>query len=169
MSTGTLILAFDGLVADTIPIRAEALQQALAQWTEDSTTGPTLERWSAALPGRSLLEAAEQVLGTGDPTRTELVAHRAAQLASDAVRRGVRLTEGIDAFLGAQRTAGVLCVLRADSPRRDVEHVLGMTGLDTAFTIVRCADDPRTHVNSSCCDIIAFESVYSTSAPGMKR
>ena len=135
-----LVLAFDGLVAETIELRAEALQQALAAEGIETEQRSVLH----ALPGRTLHEAISALVGDGDQTLIDLAALRAQQEVSTRMAQGVSLAENARVVMEAQRAAGTRLVLRADSLRRDVERVLQLTDLEFAFAIVRCADDlPR--------------------------
>ena len=135
-----VVLAFDGLIADTLDARTESLQYAL------SAEGIGIESGllRSVLPGRTFLEAVTAVLGDTDPTVTDLAALRAQKDASLRFAHGVSLAPNAHAYVDAQRASGVRLVLRADSLRPDVERVLLLTGLEDAFTFVRCPGDlPR--------------------------
>ena len=135
------MLAFDGLIAHTLDIRVEALQEAL------NAEGVIIEseRVQALLPGRTFLEAATAIVGDDDQTLSDLVALRAQQDVSQRLARGVSLAVNALEYVEAQRAAGIGLVLRSDSLRRDVERVLQLTDLELSFTFIRCPDDlPRT-------------------------
>ena len=135
-----VVLAFDGLIADTLGARGEALQHAL----KAEGLNVEAERVRSVLPGRTLHEAAAAIVGDADQTLLDLVALRAQQDVSLRLARGVSLAMNSRAFVDAQRTAGTGLVLRSDSLRRDVERILQLTDLELAFTFVRCPDDlPR--------------------------
>ena len=141
-----VVLAFDGLIANTLDARVECLQRALS--AEGAGVEPELLR--SVLPGRSFQEAAVALIGDKDQTLTDLVGLRAQRTASSHLARGVLLAPNVHAYVDAQRAAGVKLVLRADSLRRDVERVLQLTDLEHAFTLVRCADDlPRVSGTST--------------------
>ena len=135
-----LIVAFDGLVADTLDLRADAIAATLG--AEGIAVTP--DRIRHALPGRALFETVELLLGPTDPTLADVVVLRAQQHISERMAQGVALTPNARVWIDVQQSAGARLVLRADSVRRDVERVLQLTDLEPAFTMVRCADDaPR--------------------------
>ena len=135
-----LVLAFDGLVANTLDARVESLQFAL---NAEGALG-AVERIRVALPGRTFHEAATAIIGGDDATLVDLAALRAQQEFSRRLAHGVSLAVNARAYIERQRATGMSLVLRADSLRRDVERVLQLTDLELAFTLVRCPDDlPR--------------------------
>ena len=140
-----LIVAFDGVVADTLPLRAHALADAAAAEFQPRT----IEQALAVLPGRNLLEAALSLFpdeATRDPTLPELVALRAQRGFRQLVQHGAPVHAGILREIHDAAASGTRVVLRADSERRDVEPLLAMAGLDHQFTFTRCSDDmPRGH------------------------
>lgn len=142
----TLIVAFDGLVAETLQLRAAALDRALTREGVDVSLPAAL----LAVPGRTLHEAIAVLVGDNDQTLVDMVALRAQQDVSTRMGQGVSLAMNARAFIDAQRPIGARLVLRADSLRRDVERVLQLTDLEWAFTFVRCSDDlPRARGVSS--------------------
>lgn len=138
-----LIVAFDGVLADTLPLRAHALADACAAEFATRTEAQAL----VVLPGRSMLEAAMALYpeeAERDPTLPELVALRAQRGYRHLVQHGVPMhTEALAAVREAS-ARGTRVVLRADSERRDVAPLIGMAGLDHLPAFVRCGDDlPR--------------------------
>lgn len=141
-----LVLAFDGVLFDTMPARTAALCEALAaeglSYNEDSVR--------AALPGRALAEALQQLdPSPEDPTRHDLVLLRAQRLYAGIIAHGVPLLpEGTQAMRDAI-AQGHLIVLRSDSERRHAEPLLALSGLETQISLLRCADDPPRSAGSS--------------------
>lgn len=144
------ILAFDGVVADTFPLRAYALAEAIAAECVPVTAADVLPY----LPGRSLREAAieaihrvpvlQQPRFRDDVTLHDLVALRAQRSWSAAAAQGVPLQPGVMAAVPLQLARGRRLVLRSDSQRREVELLLQLAGLEDSVLFVRCADDaPR--------------------------
>lgn len=134
------IFAFDGVLAATIPLRAQSLVMA------GEAEGRRIEVVDAvaALPGRTLLEAASQLLdgSAHDPTLAELVGLRAQRSYRALVAHGVSFDQ--QALAEVHRTAerGDRVVVRADSDRRDVEPLLALAGLEHVVHLVRASDDP---------------------------
>lgn len=141
-----LIVAFDGLLFDTLDVRADALIAALH--TEHMHLARNAVR--DALPGRSLWEASEFLVESGDHTLVDLVALRAQRTVSQRVAQGVSLAPHAREWIEGQRSTGTRLVLRADSVRRDVERVIQLAELEFAFAMIRCSDDlPHTRGVSS--------------------
>ncbi len=134
-----LILAFDGVLFDTLPARTAALREALA--AEGFELSEALVR--EALPGRAMAEALQQLDSTPqDFTRHDLVLLRAQRLYAGIIAHGVPLLpEGLAALREAV-AAGHRIVLRSDSERRHVEPLLALSGLESQIGLLRCADDP---------------------------
>jgi beta-phosphoglucomutase-like phosphatase (HAD superfamily) len=141
-----VILAFDGVLFDTLPARTAALHEALA--AEGMPIAD--EQVRDALPGRAMAEALQQLDPTPqDFTRHDLVLLRAQRLYAGIIAHGVPLVpEGLAALRDAV-AAGHRVVLRSDSERRHVEPLLALSGLDTQVSLLRCADDPPRGAGSS--------------------
>ncbi len=137
------IFAFDGVLADTLRLRAHALVDAAAAEQARLDTEVVL----ALLPGRTLLEASLALfpeLATTDPTLPELIALRAQRGFRALVQHGVPLDQRALRRLQEAATRGDRIVVRADSERRDVESLLALAGLETSVSLLRCSDDaPR--------------------------
>lgn len=177
-----IVLAFDGIVADTLALRCTALREAIVH-VGDSTMRqrPADETIAALLPGRTFYEVARELHqsttreagrdATGvdvriapevDETWCDLVAHAARQRQSMAMGHGVSFTDAFRVWQQTARAAHNHWVLRADSARRDVEQWLTLTGMEHAFRIVRCADDlPRDGARSSIAN--SYHSIYHRS------
>ena len=138
-----LIVAFDGVLADTLPLRAHALADACAAEFNPRTHDEAL----AVIAGRTMLEASLALFpaeAASDPTLPELIALRAQRGFRHLVQHGVPLDA--DAVRGIQEASahGTRVVVRADSERRDVEPLLAMASLEHHVSLLRCSDDaPR--------------------------
>ena len=139
-----VIVAFDGVLADTLPLRAHALVDAADAEGQLLTTEHVL----AALHGCTLLEAALALFphhAAHDPTLPELVALRAQRGFRQLVQYGVPMRPDVLHLMQQAAARGVRLVLRADSERRDVEPLLAMAGVEHILAVVRCSDDqPRS-------------------------
>lgn len=139
-----LIIAFDGVLADTLPLRAHALADACAAELRPRRHDEVL----TVIAGRTMLEAALALFpadGAGDPVLPELVALRAQRGYRHLVQHGVSLRADVIARIRSTSAQGTRLVLRADSERRDVEPLLHMAGLEHQVTVLRCSDDlPRS-------------------------
>ena len=137
------IFAFDGVLADTLRLRAHALVDAAAAEQARLDTEVVL----ALLPGRTLLEASLALfpeLSATDPTLPELIALRAHRGFRALVQHGVPLDQRALLRLQEAATRGDRIVVRADSERRDVESLLALAGLENSVSLLRCSDDaPR--------------------------
>lgn len=138
-----LILAFDGVLADTLPLRSHALADAAAAEFHPRT----LEAVRAVIAGRTLLEAALALFpqeAASDPTLPELVALRAQRGFRHLVQHGAALNAERVRHLHEAAATGTRIVVRADSERRDVEPLLALAGLEHLVGVLRCSDDaPR--------------------------
>jgi len=141
-----LILAFDGVLFDTMPARTAALCEALA--AEGLSYDADAVR--TVLPGRALAEALQQLdPSPDDPTRHDLVVLRAQRLYAGIIAHGVPLLpEGLQTLRSAV-AQGHVVVLRSDSERRHAEPLLALSGLETQVSLLRCADDPPRGAGSS--------------------
>ena len=149
-----LVVAFDGLIADTHAARTLAVVDALA-----AEGTPTDAVYVASLVlGRSLDETVEAVLhakaatsGTSiDHTTRDLTVLRARRNYSAIAAHGLPLLPGANAWIAALAARDTRVVLRADSARVDVELLLRLSGLGDTVAFTRCADDlPYTRGESS--------------------
>lgn len=142
-----LIVAFDGLLFDTLEHRANAIVDAL----KHEGFRATADQVQALLPSRSIGEAVRAVVTAEfggartlshnfDETSIDLAVLRAERTlstwASSGATLNVKLAERI------RRAASVTrMVVRADSRRRDVDELLRLTELDSLLAMTRCSDD----------------------------
>ncbi len=149
-----IVVAFDGLVAETQSARTHAVIEAL-----NAEVASASERTVAPLVlGRSLDEVVEAVLRADadargyamDHTVRDLTVLRSRRAYSAIVSHGLPLVAGAAAWISARVTKGVRVVLRADSARGDVEQLLLLSGLSDIVAFTRCSDDlPRTRSDAT--------------------
>jgi beta-phosphoglucomutase-like phosphatase (HAD superfamily) len=135
-----LILAFDGVLADTLPLRTHALADACAAEFHPRTR----EQVGAIIAGRTMLEASLALFpaeAARDPTLPELIALRAQRAYRHLVQHGVPLRADVVRDMQDAIVHGTRIVVRADSERRDVEPLLAMASLDHQVNLLRCSDD----------------------------
>jgi len=143
-----IIVAFDGLVADTLGARAQAIADALTS----EGTPISADAIAEHVPGQSLEETIEHVLrhhaaqrgGTIDHTTRDLAVLRARRSYSAIIALGLPLQATATAWIVKHASNGVKVILRADSARADVENMLRLSGFSDSIAFARCADDlPR--------------------------
>ena len=134
------VIAIDGLVLDTITLRARALQASLAL----EGVVVALPQLMDAIPGHALGEVIDACAPAIDAVAREVVALRAQQTISRAMASGVALHAGDAAWMTSMVARGVRVIGRADATRNDIDRVLPLLSFGDAFVFVRCADDqPR--------------------------
>ena len=141
-----LVIAFDGVLFDTLDARAMIVSDALAAEGLALNT----ERVRQAITGRTFSEAIRFLAPVARPdeanpnldeTSLDVAIVRAHQAFAALAARGFSLNiSARDALLSAASVTRV--VLRADSRRRDVDALLALSGLDSAVSHIRCSDDP---------------------------
>ncbi|WP_337169267.1 glycine cleavage T C-terminal barrel domain-containing protein [Gemmatimonas aurantiaca] len=137
-----LIVAFDGVLADTLGARAEAILTVCSEESVSLSAERLRSRLRATLPGRTIAEAVELLLeADGDPTRSELVSLRAQRHYTTRLAQGVPFDATVLRTLMTRAGAGDRIVVRADSTRREVEPQLTLAGIEHHITLLRCADD----------------------------
>ena len=142
------IIAFDGLVADTLAARARAVSDAVT-----AEIGPcSLDEGLSLVQGRSLDEAVEAAFVARaqtpavefDATLRDLAVLRARRSYTAMIAQGLPLRDGAADWIALRAASHGRVILRADSARRDVERLIAFTGLQDVVAFVRCADDlPR--------------------------
>lgn len=168
------VVAFDGIIADTLPLRALALAEAIAlecAALDVIVHAPALCRsLMPLLPGRTFNEclavAVEQMPALQherfrhDLTAHDIVAIRAQRDWAMAAAHGVPLRDGLLDHMHKLVARGVRIVVRSDSQRREVEPLLRLAGLDDSILFLRCADDlpRRTRVTSVQASYEAIEA-----------
>ena len=137
-----LVIAFDGILFDTLEFRATAVVNALA--AEGVETN--LQHVLSVLPSHSLAETIRVVAGAAhaDETALDLAALRAERTIAELGSRGAVLNVSVRDRL--QRAAAITrIVVRADSRRREVEELLRLAELDSVVSFIRCSDDLGGH------------------------
>ncbi len=143
-----VVLAFDGLVADTLGARAQAIADALTS----EGTPTTAEVIAQHVAGHSLEETIEHVLQqrashrglSFDYTTRDLAVLRARRSFSAIISLGLPLQPNAISWIADRAASGVKVILRADSARADVERLLQLSELGNTFAFSRCSDDlPR--------------------------
>lgn len=142
-----LIVAFDGVLADTLDARANAIVKACAEEQIDVQISDV----RPLMAGRSLDEAVQAVIALRaeaglqvDQTTADLVALRAQRHYAARLAQGVTLDDTIRREIVQASASGHRVALRADSLRRDVEPLLALSDLEHHITLLRCADDRST-------------------------
>lgn len=132
-----LVIAFDGILFDTLEFRAIAVAEALAAEGVVATT----ERVLSVLPSLSLAEAVRAAANSSvDETTLDLASLRAERAISELGSRGAALNVTVRDKL--RRAAAVTrIVVRADSRRREVDELLVLAELDSVVSFCRCSDD----------------------------
>lgn len=149
-----LIVAFDGLLFDTIERRAIAIADALNAEGLPATVDAALR----ALPSRSINEAVRMLMQRFaadrcdlDETTVDVATLRAERaLASTAVRGATLNMKVADRIRHAATTTRI--VVRADSRRREVDELLRLTELDSVIAMTRCSDDAANVHRSEASD-----------------
>jgi beta-phosphoglucomutase-like phosphatase (HAD superfamily) len=150
------IIAFDGVLADTLPLRAAAVAEGcdacgVTLPIVEAPAPPlpsthSLARIEAAVAGLTLEECVTALLQDHDaiqrdPTLRALASLHAERAYTARLQRGVPLLPRGHALIHTPPDAAMRLVLRADSTRAQVEPVLRAAGLLDVFAVIRCADD----------------------------
>ena len=153
-----VVVAFDGLVADTLNVRAQAIADALTSEGIATSVEDIVEH----VVGHSLEETVEYVLNqhaayhrlSFDHTTRDLAVLRARRSYTAVIALGLPLQPHALTWFTRHTKNGVRIILRADSARNNVEGLLQLSGIEDSICFARCADDlPRvrglsTTVNS---------------------
>lgn len=135
-----IIIAFDGLVIESIAVRADALHAEL----EAHGYVVTRSDVAARLPGRTVAETIRRIVPAIDESLLDRVVIRTQQIVSARMSHGIALAPTARHVIEREYARGTRIVLRCDSLRRDVEGLLTLSGLEQSCAFVRCADDtPR--------------------------
>lgn len=139
MEVPVLLVEFEGVLAETAALRADALAESLA--ADGLTLNAALLR---SVHGRGTEEAIQMIresLGApDDPTAVELARHRAERAFAARAGKGVPLVPDARASLERLTTAARLALVTRAS-RREVEFVLELGGLSALFRPVVAAED----------------------------
>lgn len=143
MSPTVLLFEFEGVLADTVPLRRAALRHSLA----DHGLPLSDEEWDTHCHGLTVPDAVERLVAARgdalDATAMELVALRAERLFAERAARGLALHAGAYGLIGATEGRSRLGIVTRAS-RREVEFVLKLAGLEHQFECIVTAEDVRT-------------------------
>ena len=139
-----LVIAFDGILFDTLEFRATAVVNALA--AEGVETN--LQHVLSVLPSHSLAETIRAIAGDAhtDETALDLASLRAQRAIAELGSRGAVLNVAVRERL-TRAAAVTRIVVRADSHRRQVEVLLRLAELDAVVSFIRCSDDHGDHAS----------------------
>lgn len=136
----TVLFEFEGVIADTRGARCGALQRSLAEEGLELSNEEFAES-CAGFPVRDCVIAALALRrARRDETDVDLISLRAERYFYEQLAKGVSLCPGSREFIeGLAGRSRLGIVTRAR--RREVEFVLGLAGLDSAFECVVTSDD----------------------------
>lgn len=161
-----LVVAFDGFIALTGPARASALASGLERhglFTGTAEFDAAVTRLpGGGLAGHTFAEAARALLrelaavgdaAGADETLVDLISLEASRKYARLLADGVQVAPEALTFVLRETARSRRVVARADSARAEVNVVLEMGGLASAFSFVRCSDDaPRVTGHASVLD-----------------
>lgn len=138
-----VLFEFDGVLADTTSARGEALRSTL----REDGIALSADEYREHCAGRSFAEAVRAALDLRgvhlDETGIDLLVLRTERAYGAAVGKGVTLADGVPQVV-ERLAASVRLGIVTRASRRDVEFVLGLAGLDHAFTCVVAGEDFTT-------------------------
>jgi beta-phosphoglucomutase len=138
-----VLFEFDGVLADTTSARGEALRSTL----REDGIALSADEYREHCAGRSFAEAVRAALELRgvplDETGIDLLVLRTERAYGAAVGKGVTLADGVPQVV-ERLAASVRLGIVTRASRRDVEFVLGLAGLDHAFTCVVAGEDFTT-------------------------
>ncbi|MBX3174516.1 MAG: HAD family phosphatase [Gemmatimonadaceae bacterium] len=139
MEVPVLLIEFEGVLAETLRLRADALTEALAA-DELETTTALLHGVEGLCTEEAIRLIRDQLGAPDDPTAVELARLRAER--AFAARAGKGLRVAADARPTLERlTAVARLSLVTRASRREVEFVLDLAGLGALFRpIIACED-----------------------------
>jgi beta-phosphoglucomutase len=140
MHVDTLLLEFEGVIADTAEARMMALQRSLAEEGIELTDAEYRRSCAGFPPREGAIAAAALKKAPRDDTALELVALRAERYFAELIGKGIELSPGILPLVEELRGRTRLGIVTRAS-RREVDFVLGLAGLDQAFDVVVTRED----------------------------
>src|SRR5215208_3089458 len=136
----TVLFEFEGVIADTRNARCGSLQQSLAE----EGLGLTDEEFSESCTGFPVRDCVIAALAMRrakrDETDVDLITLRTERFFYEQLGRGISLCPGAREFiagLGGRARLGIVTRAR----RREVEYILELSGLDSAFECIVTADE----------------------------
>jgi len=139
MDVTVLLIEFEGVIADTAAPRAAALVEAFAD--DDVELTPRL---AALAPGLTTEQAVHRIRAAAglaeDGTAADLCRLRAERAFAARMGQGVNLQPGVRMAL--ERLASqARCAIVTRASRREVEFVLGLSGLEGLFRPIIALED----------------------------
>ncbi|MGQ0640407.1 MAG: HAD family hydrolase [Gemmatimonadaceae bacterium] len=135
-----VLFEFDGVLADTTSARGEALRSTL----REDGIALTPDEYREQCAGRSFAEAVRAALELRgislDETGIDLLVLRTERAYGAAVGKGITLADGVPEVI-ARLAGAVRLGIVTRATRTDVEFVLGLAGLDHAFSCVVTSED----------------------------
>lgn len=141
MEVPVLLVEFEGVLANTAALRADALAEALAP--DGITLNATLRCLAQGrTPEDAVWRIREAVGADDDPTAVELCRLRAERAFAARAGKGLTLQPGAKQALERLASVGRLALVTRAS-RREVEFVLDLARLDGLFRPVIALEDVR--------------------------
>lgn len=138
-----VLFEFDGVLADTSTARGEALRSIL----REDGIALNADEYREQCAGRSFSEAVRAALDLRrvrlDETAIDLLVLRIERAYGAAVGKGVTLADGVPQVVERLASAVRLGIVTR-AARRDVEFVLGLAGMDHAFSCLVTGEDVTT-------------------------
>ena len=134
-----VLIEWEGVLADTVAARREALLRALA----DEGVPFNAADDQAQCEGRAVHAAAVEALrvaGRDDATLADLVAMRATRGFAERLGKGFVMTPGARALIENLQSVTRIAVVTT-ATRNETEFVLRLAGLDAAISTIISADD----------------------------
>jgi beta-phosphoglucomutase len=164
MHVDTLLLEFEGVIADTADARMTALQRSLADEGIELSDAEYRRVCAGFPPREGAIAAAALKKAPRDDTALELVALRAERYFAELIGKGIELSPGVRELLeGSLGRTRLAIVTRAS--RREVDFVLGLAGLDQAFDVVVTREDVLAPKPSPECYERALQRLAKRSRP----
>lgn len=137
----TLLFELEGVLVETLPLRAAALSAALAEDGIQLDPEEALEHSRGRAVRRAVAAAAHEARISYDIVAVDLAASRAERIfAGHAAAGGVMLAAGaVELVQRAQASAR--CALVARATRAEVDLLLRLAGLEDAFESIVSLDD----------------------------
>lgn len=136
-----LLFELEGVIAETLAIRAAALRAALGADGIDVSADAATELSRGRSVRRAIAHAAFDARVSFDLVTTDLVAARAeAAFAAALAAGGLTLAPGAADFVRLAQ-AGARCALVTRASREEADHLLRRAGLEDAFECVVTLDD----------------------------
>jgi HAD superfamily hydrolase (TIGR01509 family) len=163
MDVPVLLVEFEGVVADTLAMRSDALTEALA--ADGITLTDQLLRLARGRTTEDAVRRIRDAVGApDDATATELGKLRAERAFAARAGKGLSLTPGAKGALEKLGAATRLAMVTRAS-RREVEFVLALGGLDGLFRPIVTLEDV-TPAKPDCAPYLAAMTKVGQLFPG---